>query len=272
VDDLARMAEAWDRTAGNYDSNIGSGVVHSLLARRSMDVLKGYFSPPMNILEIGCGTGDTAIGLARAGMRVKAVDVSPEMVRLARKKAVKENMRHGQVEFEVMPAEGIGNLAPAGFDGACSMMGPLNCVADLENFAANLGKLVKPGGWFVASVINRCCPWEIAGGLVRLDAGLAFRRIGKNPRMVKLTREGPEIPVSYYTSGEFFRHFEEQFEPGVASSLGAFIPPTYMERMFKRFGGLFNAGIMLENAVGSMFPLRFIGDHFLITMRRRSKQ
>src|SRR2546426_6821062 len=44
-------------------------------------------SRPVTILDLGCGTGNHALALARLGHRVTGIDGSPGMVRVARRKA-----------------------------------------------------------------------------------------------------------------------------------------------------------------------------------------
>ncbi|MET8153714.1 class I SAM-dependent methyltransferase [Actinoplanes sp. NPDC049668] len=73
----------------------------------ALDGLKGP-----RVLDIGCGTGDLALALARRGHDVTAVDVSRVAIDLARAKAAAENL---PVRFEVQDATRL-SLPPARFD------------------------------------------------------------------------------------------------------------------------------------------------------------
>ena len=55
-----------------------------------------------NVLVMGCGFGDDAFRLSKAGANVKGFDLSPESLLIARKLAEKENL---DIEFQEMPAE-----------------------------------------------------------------------------------------------------------------------------------------------------------------------
>jgi SAM-dependent methyltransferase len=57
-------------------------------------------SEPLDVVELGCGTGTNAIMLAAAGARVIGVDADPEILRRARGKAGAEKVewRPGRVE------------------------------------------------------------------------------------------------------------------------------------------------------------------------------
>lgn len=62
-------------------------------------LIQRYFSPGGIILDIGCGTGRTAIPLSQMGYRVTAIDLAPLMV----KQAQREAERYGAViDFHVM--------------------------------------------------------------------------------------------------------------------------------------------------------------------------
>lgn len=55
-----------------------------------------------NVLVIGCGFGEDALNLAKAGANVKAFDLSPESVEISRQRAAKEGL---DIEFRQMVAE-----------------------------------------------------------------------------------------------------------------------------------------------------------------------
>jgi ubiquinone/menaquinone biosynthesis C-methylase UbiE len=61
-----------------------------------------YFTPGGTILDIGCGTGRTAIPLSRMGYRVTAIDLSLGMVRQASQEARRYNAVIDFLEMDVM--------------------------------------------------------------------------------------------------------------------------------------------------------------------------
>ncbi len=66
------------------------------------------------VLEIGCGTGALARAMARRGARVTAIDLSPEMIHVARSRTP----GHLAIEFRVAD---LNQLAPRGFDVAVAV-------------------------------------------------------------------------------------------------------------------------------------------------------
>lgn len=61
------------------------------------------------VLEIGCGTGALARAMARRGARVTAIDLSPEMIHVARSRTP----GHLAIDYRVAD---LAQLAPRGFD------------------------------------------------------------------------------------------------------------------------------------------------------------
>ena len=94
--------------------------------------------PGMNALEIGCGTGLFTELLAATGARIAAVDLSPELLALARAR----NLPTDQVRFLLKPFEQCGSLGPFDSVVGSSVLHHLDLDAALKRIA----QLLKPGG------------------------------------------------------------------------------------------------------------------------------
>ena len=84
----ARTAADWDRRAEHRSrSEKGSDYAREFLARMDLTDVE-------SILDIGCGTGNLALPLAKRVRRVHALDFSGEMLRLLRANARAEGVRN----------------------------------------------------------------------------------------------------------------------------------------------------------------------------------
>ncbi len=100
------------------------------------------------VVEIGCGSAPCARWLARAGAEVVALDISAGM--LAR--AAELNRATG-IAVPLLQADAARlPLATASMDLACSAFGGLPFVADAQAVLAEVARVLRPGGRFVASV------------------------------------------------------------------------------------------------------------------------
>lgn len=93
--------------------------------------------PGKHILDLGCGSGDHGLFFKEQGLEVSAVDISKEMVALAREKGV---------GAEIMDIEQLA-FAPATFDGIWSVTSLLHIPkAMLPKVIKDLYRILKPGG------------------------------------------------------------------------------------------------------------------------------
>lgn len=78
----------WDGYAHDFDDEADHGL-RDPQVRASWQALLAPLLPerPARIADLGCGTGSLAVLLAEAGNQVSGVDISGEMIRLARAKA-----------------------------------------------------------------------------------------------------------------------------------------------------------------------------------------
>ncbi|MBK5928622.1 class I SAM-dependent methyltransferase [Rhodobaculum claviforme] len=103
-----------------------------------------HLSPSDRVLEIGCGTGGTAIRLAPGVARWIATDFSEEMIRIARAKPGSDT-----VTFRVACA--VEALEDGPFDAICAF-NVLHLVEDLPRTLALIHANLRPGGHLVAKV------------------------------------------------------------------------------------------------------------------------
>jgi ubiquinone/menaquinone biosynthesis C-methylase UbiE len=267
-----QVAQAFDQAAENYDELYQDNQVMAWMRQESLAALQGAFSPGSHLLEIGCGTGEEALALARRGYSIVATDISPAMIETCRTKAAAQGSRG--VEWRVMPAGGVDGLLDelesAAFDGAYASFGALNCEPRLEPVACTLARLLRPGASLVCSIMGRWCAWEIAWGLLHLRPRLAFRRLGQDWVGAGLASPGGtlSVPVRYYTPRSFARAFEPGFRVSAVRGLPVFLPPPYLGHLAERHPALFTRFLRAERALGGRFPFYLLGDHFLLVMER----
>lgn len=103
--------------------------------------------------DLACGTGTTALALARKGIKMFAVDLSPVMCRLAREKA-----RRARLPLRVLRADMRKFQLPEPVDLVTCEFDALNHVprkADLRMVAKAVARALRPGGYFFFDVNNR---------------------------------------------------------------------------------------------------------------------
>jgi SAM-dependent methyltransferase len=136
--------------AGYYDELFGPWRKPMDRARKRL--LRSVLPHVETGCDLACGTGTTAIALARTGIRMFAVDLSPRMCRCARQKAAADGVPlkviHADMRNFVLP-ERVG-LVSCEYDA-------LNHVprrADLRKVCRSVARALLPGGWFYFDVNN----------------------------------------------------------------------------------------------------------------------
>lgn len=101
------------------------------------------------VLDIGCGTGSLALRLAPHAAHVHGLDVSTEMIRIARDKARDTD----NVTFHVGALDdGFTAIAPGRLNGLCAYS-LLHLLPDRKATLDRAFQLLRPGGFFVSSTV-----------------------------------------------------------------------------------------------------------------------
>jgi len=260
---LRLRAPPFDDMAAAYDASFTTtafGVCLRALVWERLDA--AFKGTATRVLEIGCGTGEDAVHLARSGIHVLATDASMPMLRMAAAKAERAGCAE-RIEFRCVPMERLGaELAGERFDGVCSNFGAMNCVARLDLVVADIAPLLDPGARLVWVVMGRHVPWEWAWFLARGDLRKAFRRCHKGG----VAWRG--LNISYPTPAELARTLAPYFAPLRHRSLGFVLPPSYAARWLERSPRLLSALVRLERAAQRWQALAAVADHYVFEARR----
>jgi 2-polyprenyl-6-hydroxyphenyl methylase/3-demethylubiquinone-9 3-methyltransferase len=103
------------------------------------------------VLDVGCGGGLLAEGMARRGARVTGIDLAPEALAVARLHALESGI---EVDYRQATAESLAETAPASYD-LVTCLEMLEHVPDPAGIVASLARLARPGGHVICSTINR---------------------------------------------------------------------------------------------------------------------
>ncbi len=181
-------ARFWDKLARRYASEPIADMVGY---ERSLQRTRQYLQSQHRVLEIGCGTGTTALHLAPQVSSYLGTDVSAHMVAIARDKLA-QHPRPG-LRFETADAD-----APLGGGGAYDVVlafNVLHLVRDLDTALAACTAALVPGGLLVSKTpclaeMNPLIPW-LAVPLARL-VGKAppVRSLGQEDLCAALQRQG----------------------------------------------------------------------------------
>ena len=165
------LMKLFEMSPDRYDKGIRlltGGQLDSLYDRLIAHVKQGD-----RVLDLGCGTGALALRAAKKGAGVKAIDINPRMLDVARAKA-KDAQLHQETEFVEMGVAELGSEGDHTYDVVMSGL----CLSELTeqelDFAVNqVSRILKPKGLFL--VIDETRPLSF---LKKLLQGL-FRPILK---------------------------------------------------------------------------------------------
>lgn len=141
---MSHDSEFWNKRADKYSQR---PVADEATYQAKLEKTREYFRPDMDVLELGCGTGSTALAHAPFVRHILATDYSESMIGIARDKARAAGIEN--VTFAVQSADGL-DIPDASLD-AVMAHNLLHLLADKERVIADVYRALKPGGVFVTS-------------------------------------------------------------------------------------------------------------------------
>lgn len=245
------MTAAFDRVAPEYDRLWTCSAVGHLQREAVWRHIGALFEPGQTVLDLGCGTGEDALRLMEDGLRVRAIDASGEMVRIARDRGV---------DAQIRAIDDCGQL-DGSFDAVLSNFGALNCVEDIESLHQSLARLVRPGGIMAICVIGQFCAWETAWALLHRQPAKAFRRWRKS------AMSSLGIRVFYPSRKRLAAAFSPAFTLVDWCGIGLCVPPSYVTGLSDGFLQKLDA---IDRRIAHWPLLRALSDHRLSVFVRNS--
>ena len=145
LDKFAALASRW------WDPEGPQKPLHALNPVRLGYVAARASLAATRALDVGCGGGLLSESLARAGAKVTAIDLAPDLVRVARLHALESGL---EIDYRVQAVEALASAEAGSFD-VVTCMEMLEHVPDPGAILRACAALLRPGGRLFVSTINR---------------------------------------------------------------------------------------------------------------------
>jgi 2-polyprenyl-6-hydroxyphenyl methylase/3-demethylubiquinone-9 3-methyltransferase len=145
LDKFNELAHRW------WDPQGPQKALHALNPARLGYVADRVALRGARVLDLGCGGGLLSEALAGAGADVTAIDLAPDLLKIARLHGLESGIR---VDYRQVSAEALAAEAPGAFD-AITCMEMLEHVPDPASILRACATLLRPGGRLLVSTLNR---------------------------------------------------------------------------------------------------------------------
>lgn len=175
----------------------------------------GGFAPGARIADLGCGSGVFTELLHRRGFNCTGIDLSPKLIRIARESHPGIDFQEGDIEH--LP------FADGSIDGVV-LAGVLHHLPEMSKCAAEIKRILRPGGRFVAFDPNRMNP---AMYLYRDRSSPLYSPVGvtENERPVIARELSDAFSAAGFTTGtEFHSGMKYRY---IASDKLSWLLPVY---------------------------------------------
>ena len=170
---MSKDAKFWDRMAKVY---FNKPIKDEEAYQIKLATTQEYFRPDMKLLEIGCGTGGTAIAHAPFVAHITATDFSDRMIGFAEKRKAEVNVEN--VTFA--RASVTKSLETQNRYEAVLMLSILHLLEDPQATIQQVAKVLKPGGLLVSNTPCLNGQLGVMGPVLQLGG-----RLGLVPRTIQ---------------------------------------------------------------------------------------
>ncbi|ODS00159.1 hypothetical protein AUC68_03350 [Methyloceanibacter methanicus] len=178
---MKSAAQFWDEQAEKYAKQ---PIADMRAYNATLDRTRSYLAKDQRVLEVGCGTGTTALHLCGSVGHYIGSDISSDMIRIASEKAFAQGARN--VAFKTA---GIGDIATTAtpFDAVLGF-NLLHLLPRLDEDLRTIASILKPGGLFISKTFCSLGPKAPLKWRLMKIALPVFQALGKAP-FVQFQRE-----------------------------------------------------------------------------------
>ena len=145
LDKFDELAQRW------WDPGGPQKALHAMNPARLGYVAERVALRGAAVLDVGCGGGLLSEAMAQAGAAVTAIDLAPNLLKVARLHGLESGVK---VDYRETSVEALAQDMPASFD-AVTCMEMLEHVPDPSAIVRACATLLKPGGRLFLSTLNR---------------------------------------------------------------------------------------------------------------------
>lgn len=190
------IEKTFDDYAVTYQEKFNDVFLAAYQRKKIQSEILPYLKKAHIILDIGCGPGSDFEFYKRLQAKIKAIDISGEMVQLARKKSKVLGLDAGISHISLK------DFRPtATFDAVIMNFGVMNAIEKVDETLQKIKDMLKKDGVFIVVVMPPFHLFSFLSSLVTLNLKQALTRVIKKA----VLRNG--FKITYYTKNDLLGHF-----------------------------------------------------------------
>jgi len=163
---MSKAEKFWDMFARRYSK---SNIKDKKSYKKTLDDTKRYLKRKAAVLEIGCGTGTTALILAGSVNKLTATDISKNMIAIGKEKTKKQKIKNVNFVQSTLFDE---KLKKESFD-VILAFNLIHLLKDTDAAIKRISELLKPNGLFISKTpcLGESILMPILGFFIRMVIG-----------------------------------------------------------------------------------------------------